>query len=573
MTDDDRTEQKSFQRLPGVPDHTILRHIGGGGYGEVWLARNVVGTYRAVKFVFRSRFQEAAPYEREFNGIRKFEPISRSHEGLVDILQIGRNDAEGYFYYVMELGDDQQRGQRIDPVHYVSKTLQRELTDHHQLPLDECLQIGLSLADALQHVHQHGLIHRDIKPSNVIFVNGVLKLADIGLVTEAGEQASFVGTPGFIPPEGPGTAQADIFSLGKVLYEITMGKDPRDFPDPVTDLASMPDHERLLRMNAIILKACRSAPAQRYQSAQELRRDLVSLQRGSPKKFWQSAVTAATGIVLVAAIMAVASHLKQSPADDSRSRFSGPISESGASSVPSFTLADEPTAEETAAGFQSLFNGNDLTGWDGDTSFWTVKDGAILASNGTNLVRPRASFLIWRGGNVRSFELRLLFKSDVNSGVAYRNKEAGDHVLWGYQAEIAPGGTGKFIATQPRKDRPLAGVGQRTEVTGSKDREIVEVKGMTARPDELIKALKPGDWNEYVIIARGNRFTHWVNGVMFSDVTDNNPARFVESGLLGLEFSPRHSKYGEIRFKNIRYKPLDADVAPFGREQAPIQRK
>ncbi len=313
MTDDDRTEQESLQRLPDVPDHTILRRIGGGGYGEVWLARNVVGTYRAVKFVFRNKFQNAAPYEREFNGIRKFEPISRSHEGLVDILQIGRNDSQGYFYYVMELGDDQQSGQQIDPVHYVSKTLQREIAHRHQLPLDDCLLIGLSLADALQHVHRHGLIHRDIKPSNIIFVNGVLKLADIGLVTEAREQASFVGTPGFIPPEGPGTAQADIFSLGKVLYEITMGKDPREFPDPVTNLASLPNHERLLRMNAIILKACRSAPAQRYQSAQELHEDLASLQGGLEKTSWPRVLAATLGLFLLAGIAGAFFHFKRLP--------------------------------------------------------------------------------------------------------------------------------------------------------------------------------------------------------------------------------------------------------------------
>lgn len=76
-----------------VPDHELLRRIGGGSYGEVWLARNIMGTYRAVKIVYRQHFEHDRPYEREFEGIRKFEPISRSHEGLVDLLQIGRNDS------------------------------------------------------------------------------------------------------------------------------------------------------------------------------------------------------------------------------------------------------------------------------------------------------------------------------------------------------------------------------------------------------------------------------------------------------------------------------------------------
>src|SRR2546425_11519079 len=91
---------------PSVSDHELLRRIGGGSYGEVWLARSVMGTYRAVKIVYRANFKDERPFEREFAGIQKFEPISRSHEGLVDLLQVGRSEQEGYFYYVMELADD-----------------------------------------------------------------------------------------------------------------------------------------------------------------------------------------------------------------------------------------------------------------------------------------------------------------------------------------------------------------------------------------------------------------------------------------------------------------------------------
>src|SRR6266516_3530299 len=88
---------------PSIPDHELLRPIGEGSYGEVWLARNKLGTLRAVKVVYRRTFEDARPFEREFRGIQKFEPISRSHEGLVDILQVGGTDE--YFYYVMELAD------------------------------------------------------------------------------------------------------------------------------------------------------------------------------------------------------------------------------------------------------------------------------------------------------------------------------------------------------------------------------------------------------------------------------------------------------------------------------------
>src|SRR5438876_7752610 len=91
---------------PQIPDHELLRRVGEGAYGEVWLARNVMGTYRAVKIVYRRSFSDERPYEREFAGIKKFEPISRAHGSQVDILHVGRNDAAGYFFYVMELADD-----------------------------------------------------------------------------------------------------------------------------------------------------------------------------------------------------------------------------------------------------------------------------------------------------------------------------------------------------------------------------------------------------------------------------------------------------------------------------------
>src|SRR4029077_20339570 len=84
-----RTSAPSFV---SVPDHELLRLIGRGSYGEVWLARNTLGTFRAVKVVHENSFRHKQPFEREFNGVRKFEPLSRSHDGLMDVLQVGRND-------------------------------------------------------------------------------------------------------------------------------------------------------------------------------------------------------------------------------------------------------------------------------------------------------------------------------------------------------------------------------------------------------------------------------------------------------------------------------------------------
>jgi tetratricopeptide (TPR) repeat protein len=297
-----------LSRIPGpepvIPDHEIIRCIGQGSYGEVWLARNAVGTWRAVKVVYRQNFKDARPYEREFAGIQSYEPISRSNEGLIDVLQIGRNDPEGYFYYVMELADPAGAGLdrkqsgasgepelesavsghvsagEFDPEEYVPKTLSKVIQQRGRLNYDECITLGLTLNLALGHLHRQGLIHRDVKPSNIIFVNGVPKLADIGLVTDVAGAESFVGTEGFIPPEGPNSPQADLYALGKVLYEASMGKDRNEFPEPFTGLGMDAESRALMELNAVLVRACAPDPKQRYQRAEEMNADLALLHNG-----------------------------------------------------------------------------------------------------------------------------------------------------------------------------------------------------------------------------------------------------------------------------------------------------
>ncbi len=264
--------------IPVVSDHELLCLIGRGSSGEVWLARNTLGTFRAVKVIQKRNFSSGMPFEREFGGVQKIEPVSRLHDGLVDILQVGRNDAAGYFYYVMEIGDDTGTGQAINPDEYTPRTLAWDLAHRRRLPIGECVRLGAALASALGYLHRQGLIHRDIKPSNIIFVNGFPKLADIGLVTDLSESGARIGTDGFIPPEGAGSAQADIYSLGKVLYEISTGNDRNDYPALPSPLADSAESRDLIRFNKIVLDACRSDPARRYQSAEDLMTALLAFQ-------------------------------------------------------------------------------------------------------------------------------------------------------------------------------------------------------------------------------------------------------------------------------------------------------
>ena len=292
-------EEVSAQ-TPIIPDHEVLRVIGRGAYGEIWLARTLTGGFRAVKVVYRTTFESERAFQREFQGMSAFEPISRAHGGFVDILHVGRTN--DYLYYIMELADDHMAGRKIDIVNYEPRTVKADLARHKRLSAFESIQLGLSLTEALEALHARGLTHRDIKPSNIIFIDGVPKLADIGLVAATGQQ-SFVGTEGYVPPEGPGSAQADIFSLGKLLYEISTGKDRLDFPELDSQLSDRADKEQLLQLNDVLVKACANDPRKRYASAAEMHGDLAALERGQrpPRKKSRTALAITTVSILLAA--------------------------------------------------------------------------------------------------------------------------------------------------------------------------------------------------------------------------------------------------------------------------------
>jgi CHASE2 domain-containing sensor protein len=278
-----KTASEAIENLPDVPGYELFHPpFGEGAYGKVWLARNALGQWRALKVVYLANFgQNVDPYEREFKGISKYKPVSDKHSGLLRVDFVSEK-LDGYFYYVMELGDPLEPGWEREPSTYRPRDLVSERVRIHgrRLPVQECVRIGLALADALDFLHRHGLTHRDIKPQNIIFVNGQPKLADMGLIAEIrppDQQRTSIGTPGYMPPppELPGTPQADIYALGMVLYVLSTGRKAAFFPEIATSLVDGGEPADFLPLNTIILKACHPDCAERYKSASEMRRALL----------------------------------------------------------------------------------------------------------------------------------------------------------------------------------------------------------------------------------------------------------------------------------------------------------
>lgn len=304
---------RQVRSAPEIPDMEVLRQIGGGSYGEIWMARSVTDTLRAVKVVYRNDFDDDRTFEREFEGILKYEPVAREHPGLVDIMHVGRDKTgdEEFYFYVMELGDDVERGSQVQVADYEPRTLRSDMLRSGKRPLAVgfCAEAGARIAGALAHLHSQGLAHRDVKPSNVIFVKGQACLADIGLVA-ARDQRTFVGTEGFVPPEGPGSAGADVYALGKVLYEMATGKDRLDFPELPDEPIPKADNKRWLALNKVICETCDARlKKRRYTDAAELESVLAMIHKArriqkkqSPKGLATTAGVVAFGLAAFAAL-------------------------------------------------------------------------------------------------------------------------------------------------------------------------------------------------------------------------------------------------------------------------------
>jgi hypothetical protein len=219
----------------------------------------------------------------------------------------------------------------------------------------------------------------------------------------------------------------------------------------------------------------------------------------------------------------------------------------------------------------SIFNGKDLTGWDGDPRLWSVSDGVIRGQ--TTITKPARgnTFLIWRGGKLKDFELKIKFRiQNGNSGIQYRSKEFDKWRISGYQAEVenTPGKVG-FLYHEAGRGW-LVNVGDMMVIDEQGNKEVV---GNVSDKDSLIKAgyYKDKVWNEYHIIAQGNHLVHYLNGYQTMELIDNdrvtNPddpkdrKGAAREGLLALQIHagpPMVVEFKDIRIRNLKPKYADA---------------
>ncbi len=270
---------------PEIPDLDLLRPIGRGGFGEVWLAANrTTGHLRAVKLIPLGRSGTADPAGREITSLTRLEAnLRRQHPDLLTIHHVGKT-AE-HLFYVMDAADDLSGGPPSSDPGYRPATLQRRLEDGPLAP-EQCFAHAEQLLAGLASLHEAGMVHRDVKPANCLFVHGELKLADFGLVAEADRQASRVGTRGYMPPDGRMDTRADVYAAGLVIYEMITALPPDRFPrlgQRARELRASPQLSVLVRL---VLRACDPDPQQRFRDARHM---LAELKR------WESEAAAPRG--------------------------------------------------------------------------------------------------------------------------------------------------------------------------------------------------------------------------------------------------------------------------------------
>jgi serine/threonine protein kinase len=254
---------------------TILRHCGGGAYGDVYYCHDITGKKLALKVIPKSRL--GSGWERELKGITHYRSLTEDTPGLLKIYSVGKDD--DVFYYTMEPADA-VAGQE----EYIPDTLASRLADG-ALPQESLPAVLEGVLDGITALHAAGFAHRDIKPENILFVGGKPKLADLGLISPlTGTITQLAGTLDFLPPEERSGEQSgashesrqknDLYAFGKLIYCCVTGYGANEFP-------SMPQAMPLTLGNKLYyrlaLRLCDRLPECRLVSLQKLRAEMESI--------------------------------------------------------------------------------------------------------------------------------------------------------------------------------------------------------------------------------------------------------------------------------------------------------
>lgn len=219
-------------------------------------------------------------------------------------------------------------------------------------------------------------------------------------------------------------------------------------------------------------------------------------------------------------------------------------------------------AQVVEPGFTSLFNGRELSGWRGNPDLWSVKDGAITGITKADPKLTHNTFLVYTNREFSDFELRLSYRIEKgNSGIQYRSRVPKDGpfgpIVHGYQADFEAGKNYSGILYEEGGRGILAKRGEKTILRPDPqdaNKVKIEVVGSVGDSAEIQASIKNEDWNDYVVIARGNHLQHFINGKQTVDVVDEHTAKAAKSGVIALQIHVGPPMV--VQFKNIRIKPL-----------------
>ncbi len=209
-------------------------------------------------------------------------------------------------------------------------------------------------------------------------------------------------------------------------------------------------------------------------------------------------------------------------------------------------LAKEPKA---------LFNGKDLTGWEGDPRVWSVEDGAIVGHT-KDVPLKNNTFLIWKDGKVKDFKLTAEFKLEGgNSGIQYRSKviDPKEWIVGGYQADMDGINQYTGILYEERGRGILAKRGEQLTI----DRDGKKTEKKIGDADELAKAIHMNDWNTYEVEVRGARLKHTINGKVMSETIDRDREHRAAEGVLALQVHAKLPEPMKVSFRKIELEELE----------------